>query len=939
MSRWHPNKRPALTLFAAKDSPQIVPLVHLLADTVAVSTASAVDEVPAACDLLLCLHLPTTGADEAVFARTLADRAERLILAPVVWNDDPALESEQIYRWLGAFAAAGMVYDVADASSLPAPLTWTWLLRRTNLAAVDRVGYLTLALHRAHRQLAVQQSLAAEQYDQLAAATHLLSDLQKQLIQSQERHRRLDQSLGEVSGDWSQLQNSPGFALLQQMQRARAHLAPPGSYREGVLEMGLGWLRIVRRRGLSGLVNHLRKELSWRANHLAAHFDNRRHYRTQVVEIPAIHQRPQPLPHHATVDIVICVHNALPDVERCLASVLRHTSQPYALILVDDGSAGPTRDFLAAFAQTQTNITLLRNEESVGYTLAANQGMRHSCADFILLLNSDTIVTQGWLDRMLACAESDALIGLVGPLSNTASWQSVPEVALGTDWAENPLPAGMDLERWAAHIRENAARLYPSMPLLNGFCLLIRRGLIDDIGLFDEEAFGAGYGEENDYALRARAAGWRLALADDVYIFHAQSRSYSDEKRKRLSDRAGLALATKHDANLIERSVAYCRDAPILHGIRARIALIAARTQTIAQGQRRFGGRRLLFLLPADGPGGGANVVITESRAMQKMDVDVALFNLADKRLDFEAAYPGLDLPVIYGDAADVTALAARYDAVVATWHSSVAWLHDQPAIPGYYVQDFEPRFFAPESVEYRLALESYTELPNLRLFTKTAWNQQQLLDQVGLHSAVVGPSLDIDRFCPRRRDGFDGAARPLSVVAMVRPSSARRSPAMTMRLLRRLSHRYGHQVEITIFGVAQRDPDWAALPQDFHWRLAGVLTPDQVATLLAQADIFADFSTYQAMGLTALEAMACGAAVIVPEEGGATSFARHEYNALVVDTADENACWAALVRLVEDAELRGWLRRRGIYDACRFYPEQAAYRILEVLLTTGGAP
>ena len=166
----------------------------------------------------------------------------------------------------------------------------------------------------------------------------------------------------------------------------------------------------------------------------------------------------------------------------------------------------------------------------------------------------------------------------------------------------------------------------------------------------------------------------------------------------------------------------------------------------------------------------------------------------------------------------------------------------------------------------------------------------------------------------------------------MVRPSSARRSPELTMRLLRRLSHRYGDRVEINIFGVESRDPAWAALPQDFHWRLAGVISPAQVAMLLAQSDVFADFSTYQALGLTALEAMACGAAVIVPEAGGAITYARHDYNALMVNTADENACWAALVRLVEDGEARGWLRRRGIYDACRFYPERAAYRILETL-------
>ena len=78
------------------------------------------------------------------------------------------------------------------------------------------------------------------------------------------------------------------------------------------------------------------------------------------------------------------------------------------------------------------------------------------------------------------------------------------------------------------------------MPFLNGFCLLIRRAVLEGVGLFDEANFGEGYGEENDYCLRARNAGWTLALADDTYIYHAQSRSYNPERRKNLSDRAGV---------------------------------------------------------------------------------------------------------------------------------------------------------------------------------------------------------------------------------------------------------------------------------------------------------------------------------------------------------------------------------------------------------------
>ena len=124
--------------------------------------------------------------------------------------------------------------------------------------------------------------------------------------------------------------------------------------------------------------------------------------------------------------------------------------------------------------------------------------------------------------------ESDPRIGLVGPLSNTASWQSIPDVRLPDgEWAENPLGEGTTPEDMARSVARYSGRLYPRLPFLNGFCLLIRRQVIDELGRFDEVTFGRGYGEENDYCLRAAKAGWQLAVADDVYVYHRQSRSYS----------------------------------------------------------------------------------------------------------------------------------------------------------------------------------------------------------------------------------------------------------------------------------------------------------------------------------------------------------------------------------------------------------------------------
>ena len=96
--------------------------------------------------------------------------------------------------------------------------------------------------------------------------------------------------------------------------------------------------------------------------------------------------------HQCNVSIVVAVHNALEDVRRCLSSILRHTFQPYELVVVDDGSANETRDFLREFCHEQAAI-LVRHEEALGYTCAANAGMRRAGGEVVVLLNSDTIVT------------------------------------------------------------------------------------------------------------------------------------------------------------------------------------------------------------------------------------------------------------------------------------------------------------------------------------------------------------------------------------------------------------------------------------------------------------------------------------------------------------------------------------------------------------------
>jgi len=253
-----------------------------------------------------------------------------------------------------------------------------------------------------------------------------------------------------------------------------------------------------------------------------------------------------------TVDVVVPVYNALEDVKSCLVSLASvKSSFPVRVLVVNDGSDGATTAWLrrAVFqlATAETSFELIEHTDNRGYTVAVNTGLKASRADYIVTLNSDTIVTSDWLDGLVRCLESAAEIGIVGPLSNAATWQNVPDLLdREGQHAINQLPSGLTPEHMAKYVRDVSQHTNPRTTFVNGFCFLMSRAVIEAVGYMDEEAFPSGYGEENDFCIRAMDAGFALAYADDVYVFHAKSKSFGTARRLELSKAGGQALRHKH---------------------------------------------------------------------------------------------------------------------------------------------------------------------------------------------------------------------------------------------------------------------------------------------------------------------------------------------------------------------------------------------------------
>ncbi|HEX9274987.1 MAG TPA: glycosyltransferase [Casimicrobiaceae bacterium] len=289
------------------------------------------------------------------------------------------------------------------------------------------------------------------------------------------------------------------------------------------------------------------------------------------------------------IDIVVPVYNAAADLVRCVESVLEHSKGDWRLLLIDDASTDPAiiAYFSGLRARRLPRVTLLANDTNMGFTLTANRGFAQARPEAdVVLLNSDTVVTRGWLDKLARCAASDPRIGTITPFSNNAEICSLPRFC-----ANNPWPPDRNPESLVAALERAAVPTYPELPTGVGFCLYIRRALLDAIGAFDP-AFGLGYGEENDFCLRATAAGYRNVLCEDAFVLHLGGSSFGDK-------RAGLA--ERNMALLLERHPRY------LHLVHTYITADPLRPlrELAASQQRMLDGPRHGILHLLHGHGGG----------------------------------------------------------------------------------------------------------------------------------------------------------------------------------------------------------------------------------------------------------------------------------------------------------------------------------------------
>ena len=221
--------------------------------------------------------------------------------------------------------------------------------------------------------------------------------------------------------------------------------------------------------------------------------------------------------------VIVPVYRDKAGVEACIASVLQYSAGLDRLIIINDCSPDPDLEAFCDEIAGHPLVELITNPSNEGFVASVNRGVAAALGD-VVLLNSDTVVSQGWLDRILATASRFPDAATISPFTNNGTICSYPQFC-----EPNELPEGISLSALCdLFARVNDGETC-ELPTAVGFCMYIRRTVLDEVGIFDVTAFGRGYGEENDFCMKASAAGWRHLLAADVFVYHEGSVSFGKD--------------------------------------------------------------------------------------------------------------------------------------------------------------------------------------------------------------------------------------------------------------------------------------------------------------------------------------------------------------------------------------------------------------------------
>ena len=334
-----------------------------------------------------------------------------------------------------------------------------------------------------------------------------------------------------------------------------------------------------------------------------------------------------PLPE--PVSVIVPIYNGAAHVQRLLGSLLAHTDPRHRIVLADDGSTDPAIGPMLAQARARhPNVQVVRAAANQGFIATINAAMS-ATTGHVAILNTDTEVPAGWLERLLQPVMTESGIASSAPFSNAAAIFSFPSPNV-----DHELPPGVTLPEIDAAFGRLTLRAEDlrNAPATMGFCMGINRIAWDRCGGFDEATFGRGFCEETDWCLRAAAAGWRNVLVPNLFVYHLHGGTFQSLERKRLLE-ANYRVLHRRWPGYYHHLAAFRRRDPWATYRAAAVLVLATSTSV---------GERLAGEVTLGPPHGDGSRLVTARRASWACQLLARQADLARLR----ALAPRLDLGV-----------------------------------------------------------------------------------------------------------------------------------------------------------------------------------------------------------------------------------------------------------------------------------------------------
>ena len=546
-------------------------------------------------------------------------------------------------------------------------------------------------------------------------------------------------------------------------------------------------------------------------------------------------------------DIIIPIYNSPEWVKMCVYALYKNTPNEYIgkVILMNDNSDELTCNCIENLKRKYEKIEVYKNESNLGFIKNVNRGMDKTTAEYILLLNTDCLVSKNTIPKLIEHMEKNKKIGLICPISSNAANLSydIPEhySYMQVDDLFYKNFKGMDFDACT----------------VVGNCLMISRQCMKKTGYLDE-IYGMGYGDETDYQFKAHEKGFEAKVAIDTYVYHKSEVSFgtSPEKQKRLENNRKIFFDRWGEA-YNKKMQEYVKNDPIEY-IKNNLKIEEKPEPEV-----------LFFLPDIHQKAGGVHMVVD---IVNYLNINGCFANILTERIH---EYKEI---MIFTPSYMKNLNEIKPKCIVGTIYptiffcETIAKHYNIPCVN--FMQGYEPCFDNGEIYSWaELACKNSQNILAISQFLK-----EKCIKNFNKEADVITNSINTDLLY-----NVNKQEKEKKQITLVFRDSFPKGDFILNEILKQLTLLKNYNFEINVIYMKKTMfpiNNSTNININFY---KGPLNRKEVSNILFKTDIFVDASLMEGFGLMALEAMAAGAVPVISQSFGVDEYAIDNENCFLI--------------------------------------------------------